>query len=153
MQNSRSLGRSRAFLLAAVFLSSCRRNETVRVGEPGEESVIVATQAVDRFHAGIKAERYNDVCQSIEDGALRNITALPCAEFLAYLRGKLGVPTDAKHVQLPIVDAHPKGATVRVAMDVETLYEHGATREHFEWRASRAKVSLMSYSVRADALK
>ena len=151
MQNSPCLGWSRVFV-AAVFLSSCSRNDTIRVGEPGEESVIVATQAVDRFHAGIKAERYDDVCQSIEEGALRGITALPCAEFLAYLRGKLGVPIDANRVKFPTVETHPKGAAVRLAMDFETRYEHGTAREHFEWRASRAKVSLMSYSVRADAL-
>ncbi len=56
-------------------------------------------------------------------------------------------------MQLPTVEAHPKGAAVRITMDFETRYEHGAAREHFEWRASGAKVSLMSYRAGADALK
>jgi hypothetical protein len=63
-----------AFLLAAVLLSSCCRNDMVRVVEAGEENALAAAQAIEHSHAGIKAERYDDVCQAIEDGALALLT-------------------------------------------------------------------------------
>lgn len=135
----------------AVWLILTHR-AAVRVGEPNEPVVVRAAEAVDRFHAGVNEERYQEVCLTAEPGAFAGVTELPCANFLAYLRQKLGTAMVAKRVQSPIVENVPSGAKVHVSLSYETGYQNGTAREHFEWRINGPQVSLTSYKVDADAL-
>jgi hypothetical protein len=97
-------------------------------------------------------ERYQDICQAAESGAFLSDTSLSCPEFLGYVHKKLGGPLSAKRTQLPSIGDHRQDGTVRVALDYETAYEHGAARERFEWRIKGEAVILTSYYVEADAL-
>src|ERR1017187_4156827 len=114
--------------------------------------VVQAVEAVDRFHSGVKQQRYQDMCQAAESHAFSGATNLPCPEYLVYFHQKLGAPVSARRTQLPLIgDRRPDG-TVRVGLDYETDYEHGTAHEHFEWRIMGNTVILTSYRVEADAL-
>jgi hypothetical protein len=142
----------RLIVLFSVLIAGCGRSNAVRVGEPNEPVVIQAVEAVDRFHTGVKQQRYQDVCQAAESHAFSGATNLSCPEYLVYFHQKLGDPVSAKRTELPlIVDRRPSG-TVRVGLDYETDYEHGTAHEHFEWRIMGNTVILTSYRVEADAL-
>lgn len=141
-----------AFLLALVFASACSRKVAFRVGEPNEGIVIVAAEAVDRFHTGLNEERYQEACQNTEIGAFPGVTDLRCAEFLAYLHKKLGEAMSTKRVQLPTIEVLPHGAAVRMEIKYETHYDRAVAQERFNWRVDGPKVTLISYTVKADAL-
>jgi hypothetical protein len=161
--HERVLQRSREVLVFLAFISlvialvgweasSSRRRSAIRVGEPNEPVVVQAVDAVDRFHSEVKQERYQDICQAADSGAFLGDTSLPCQEFLVYIHKKLGDPLSARRVQLPSIGDHRQDGAVRVALDYETDYEHGAAREHFEWRIKGKAVILTSYDVVGGAL-
>jgi hypothetical protein len=141
----------RLAILSSVLIAGCGPRNAIRVGEPNEPVVVQAVEAVDRFHSGVKQQRYPDVCQAAESRAFSGVTSLSCPEFLVYLHQKLGDPASARRSQLPMIgDRRPDG-TVRVGLDYETDYEHGMAHERFEWQI-QGKAILTSYHVEADAL-
>ena len=142
----------RLIVLSSVLIAGCGPSNAIRVGEPNEPVVVQAVEAVDRFHSGVKQQRYQDMCQAAESHAFSGATNLPCPEYLVYFHQKLGDPVSARRTQLPLIgDRRPDG-TVRVGLDYETDYEHGTAHEHFERRIMGNTVILTSYRVEADAL-
>jgi hypothetical protein len=147
-----AFSRRRLTVLSSVVIAGCGRSNTIRVGEPNEPVVVQAIEAVNRFHSGVKQERYQDTCQAADSSAFLGTTSLPCAEYLVYLHQKLDGPVNARRSQLPTIGDHQSNGTIRVGLDYETYYEHGPADEHFEWRIEGKGVILTSYRVKADAL-
>jgi hypothetical protein len=129
-----------------------RFGHTIRVGEPNEPIVVQALEAVDRFHSGVKQQRYQDICQAAESGALLAVTSLSCPEFLLYFHQKLGDPVSARRTQLPSIGDRRSDGTVTVELGYKTEYENGTAHERFDWRIKGTAVILKHYDAEADAL-
>ena len=111
-----------------------------------------ATEAVDRFHAGINDSHYDDVCQTVEPHALAGTTGLECRQFLAYVHQHLGNNAESRRVYFRVAPT-PKDGGSNVAMNYVTRFAGGEAKEHFEWHVNGSAVRLASYHIDAARLR
>ena len=137
-----------ALLLTAFGFSVFPLQPGGKGGEPNdlpdERSLNVATEAVTRFHSAVTKERYGEVCQIADPQAFRSITALPCAEFLAFIHQQQGAPLDATQTRVS-ARRDRLGTPTGVEVHYNTRYQRGNVREQFQWRITGSNASLISY--------
>ena len=154
---SRERGSILLRLLAAscVVLTLCAcqipRTKAV-VGDPDAPAARMADSAVTIFHDTFNRRQYQTICQAADRDAFRAITALSCADFLAYVHERLGPVQESKRSQLPLLEDARASTPVRVQIRYTTRFERDTGTETFVWRVAAENATLISYNVAADGL-
>lgn len=142
-----------ALLALAIWRFGPQRPTRPGTTEPNAPAVQIAEAALANFHDGLGAGRYQSTCEIADSQAFSGITGLTCAEFLDFVRGRLGAFRHSTQLQSPVTQNAPAGSAIRVALQHTTTFERDTASEHSEWRIDAGKATLTSYSISASVLE
>lgn len=134
-------------VLAFLLFTNVRSRMNALSSDPRDGAAKIALDGADQFHDAVSSGKSNRVCKSIDSSAFQSITGFPCAQFVAYLHGKLGKAVRPKSAQPPLV------LTTRVILDQVTQYQRGDAQEHFEYSINGSQAILTNYRIQSEALE
>jgi len=142
---------ARRLLIVSVIVAACLATAECMwiVDSP---DLRTASEAVERFHAGVNDSHYDEVCQTIEPRALAGTTGLDCRQFLAYVHQHLGNNAESRRVYFRVAPVAENGGS-KVAMNYTTRFAGGEAKENFEWHIVGAVARLTRYHIDAPRLR